>query len=117
MLVRTFPAFQTKQELNTHYIDVLKIDRVVVDDLSMHMVGVRTIVSYGFVGSNRRLLGVLSLDLQAPMTKTDDGRYFFPTPDGDGQTELDWSQMELLLKSLQKVLETFGSGKTPEVHV
>jgi hypothetical protein len=117
VLIRTFPAFQTRQEFKGHYIDVLKVDPAVVDDLSDYMIGVQTILSYGFVGNNRRLLGVLSLDLQAPMSKTVEGRHFFPTPEGDGQTELDWSRMELLLRSVQMVLETFASGKTPEVHI
>jgi hypothetical protein len=117
LLVRTFPVFKTQQEFCTHYIDVLKIDAAVVHDLSSYMQGVQTILSYGFIGKNRRSLGVLSLDLQAPMTKTSDGRYFFPTPDGANQIELDWTRMELLLKSVQMVLETFASGKSPEIHV
>jgi hypothetical protein len=117
LLVRSFPAFETPQEFRTHYIDVLKIDPGIVNDLSPYMHQVQTILSYGFVGKNRRSLGVLSLDLQAPITKTEDGRYLFPTPDGDHQAELDWSKMELLLKSLQMVLETFASGNAPEVHV
>ena len=70
------------------------------------MVGVQAIFSYGCVGSNHRTLGVLSLDLQAPLSKTDEG-YSFPNPDGGPQIELDYSRMELLFESVQNVLEAF----------
>src|SRR5207249_5618371 len=66
VLVSSFPVFDTRQQFETFYIDRMHVDSQVVRELSQYMVGVQTIFSYGFVSSNHRTLGVLSLDLQAP---------------------------------------------------
>lgn len=116
VLVSAFPRFNNKQEFTRFYVTEMKVSPTVVQDLSDYMVEVQAMFSYGCVGSNHRTMGVLSLDLQAPLSKTDRG-YSFPSPDGDTQVELDFSRLELLFQSVQNMLEGFGRADSAPIRV
>jgi hypothetical protein len=119
VLCSSFPPFKTKQEFQTFYIDQMKVDADVARELSDYMVGVRTMFSYGCVGANHRILGVLSVDFQAELTETkadQKTKYSFPSPDGDDHVELDWDRLELLIKSVQNVLECFERADSAEIR-
>lgn len=57
-----FPLFKDREDFEFYYVNTLGIPREVVQDISKHMIGVRQIFCYGFVGSDDQFLGALSID-------------------------------------------------------
>lgn len=110
LLLLPLPEFHSRNEFEKYYIDDLQIDKSTVVGLSEHMEKTQTVICYGFLWRDK-LLGVLSLDLQAPLTLLPDGRLTFPSLDGDGQIVLDRNRLELLLRSVQNVLESFEQSQ------
>jgi hypothetical protein len=107
LLFQVFPKFETRQKFEDYYINKLKIAEQTVKDLSEYMQDVQTMLCYSFVGDGDRTLGVLSLDLKAPLTLDADGRPSFPSPDDDTPVVLNGTNLRLLLSSVQNVLESF----------
>lgn len=69
LICASFPDFEDSRELfEAYYVDQLGIDQETVRDLSDSMVRVRTIFSYAFEGTSGEFLGVLSIDLDEPIT-------------------------------------------------
>ncbi len=113
--VSLLPKFRTRQEFETYHIDELGIDPAIVRDLSPFMQHIRTIISYGFADSRGKFLGVLSLDLQFPLTS--EGSAVFGDLDSENEAEeeavavneLGANSMALIVRSIQSVLESFAS--------
>ena len=104
VLYTPLPKFASRQAMEDYYVSPLGMDPDVVKHLSNFMVGVETILSYGFLGEGDRLLGVLSVDLQAPMSISEDGSCCsFPSPEGT-KIVLDRDRLQVLLASVQRVL-------------
>lgn len=77
LFMRSLPVFETRNEFAAWYTDKLHIRKEVVDLLSDHMIGVQTIFAYGMVDDRSRLLGVLSIDLCAPVIREESGSITF----------------------------------------
>lgn len=110
ILCRVFPKFETREQFEDYYFNELHIAKETVKDLSDYMTHVQTMFCYGFVGSNERTLGVLSLDFQAPIF-LDGGMPTFQPPRSASQIPLDQERLRLLLSSVQTVLESFQNSE------
>ncbi len=96
--------FATREDFEHHHIQQNGVPPDVVRDLSDYMIAVQSIISYAFVGNSARMLGVLCLDLQAPVWKDKDNRLWF---EQDGNAVLiDWDSLRLLFSMVQTLLES-----------
>lgn len=98
-----FPDFKTRAEFETYYIDELQIDPKAVRDISDYMWHTRTLFSYGFTDSRGKFLGVLSLDIQHPISEGMGGE----SSENSQAPFLDAPAMFLIVRSIQNVLESF----------
>ncbi|MGH9853315.1 MAG: hypothetical protein ACREBD_26035 [Blastocatellia bacterium] len=110
LLFLPLPEFHSRNEFVTHFVDTLGVEKDTVGDISEYMERVRAIFCYGFLWRDR-LLGVLSLDVQVPLTQLPDGQIALPSPDDNHQVILDRNRLELLLRSMQNVLESFEQSQ------
>ncbi len=92
LLCASLPKFTSREEFEQYYTNTLGINPKTVRDISDYMVGIRTIFSYGFLDANGEFLGVLSLDLPAPVESED-------APDA--------AALMAILRSIGRVLESF----------
>ena len=108
LLFRLFPKFSTRAEFIAFYVDKVRIRKEVVDSLSDHMEGTETIFAYGFEDGRGKFLGVLSLDLSAPLIELADSKgYAMAPPDAGGSPiPIDHAAMVRILCSVQSVLES-----------
>lgn len=109
LLLVGFPHFASREEFEAHYVNKLGISKDTVRDLTDHMMKVRTMFCYAFVGHGDRTLGVLSLDFEAPLVIQP--RPSFPSPDDSHPILIDNSQLQLLLRSVHNVLESFAKSE------
>lgn len=61
-LSHPFPDFNSREQFEDYYINILKIPKDIVEDISNYMVKVKHIFCYGLVDKRDQFLGVLSLD-------------------------------------------------------
>lgn len=105
------PHFDTREQMSDFYANSLEIRRSVVNEISEHMEQVQTVFSYGFVNHRNQLLGVLSLDVAAPLRQeeSNSGTLSFPTESSsDEDTVVDTRRMRLILQLVRGVLESFN---------
>jgi hypothetical protein len=102
-----FQPFRTEQDFLRFYVDEMKIRPRIADRLSDYMRSVETIFTMGIVDSRGHLLGVLSLDFQAPITQAADGTLWLPAQ-GQEPVRIEEDDFESILNSLQSVLESFS---------
>ena len=105
-----FPGFSSRDEFKQYYVSRLRMPANVVDDISDYMVGVRTIMTQGFIDCYGRITGVLSIDVQRLL-----GELHVPeTRIGKGRTqESHGPEVEQLRSSvavLYTVLESLHMG-------
>jgi hypothetical protein len=112
LLFMALPKFATRQEFEGYYIDSLSIQREVVGDLSRFMEETESIFCYGFLSPRDSLLGVLSIDLQAPviLASPEERIAGFVTSNGE-PVFFDWERMKDLLKVVQNVLESLQDAR------
>jgi hypothetical protein len=67
LLWSSFPIFDSRKDLEEHYSKMLGVDEDTVREISDHMLKVRTILSYGLIGTQGQFLGVISIDLAEPI--------------------------------------------------
>ncbi|MEK7995447.1 MAG: hypothetical protein AAB403_16730 [Planctomycetota bacterium] len=114
MLWRLFPKFNNRQEFEDYYINKLGMSEKTVKHLSDYMIGVQSMFCFGFVCRREKTLGVLSIDFKAPLTVDAQGEPSFPSPENDAQIPLDRERLNILLSSMQAVLESFEESDRRE---
>jgi len=102
LMFMSFPAFGTRTAFDTYHRDTLGMEKFAAEDLSVHMDKVRSVFAFGMVDCRGKFLGVLCLDILAPLEKKSD--------DSLGFDSIAVSNESLVktLKSLQNVLESFS---------
>ncbi len=107
LILASFPDFQGSREEFAKYYKLLKIDSDTISELSDMMVSVRTIISYGFEGESGNFLGVLSIDLEEPLSI--DEETGSPVI---GETFLYADTLLHTLRSINIVLQGFANAET-----
>ena len=107
LLLARFPRFESRKAFENYYIDELGISRDVAYQLSAYMKDVQAIFAYGFVDRLGRLLGVLSLDIQAPVV----GAEARDQPIRIGDFDFDADAMYLILSLVGGVLGSFSESQ------
>ncbi len=103
-LLMCLPKFSNRQELERYYTRELAINPDVAASISDYMVDVQTVLSCGLTDTAGDVLGVLSLDIMAPLII-------------EGSTlrlddlDLDANSMSVILHSIQIVLESFEAAE------
>jgi hypothetical protein len=109
ILYSPFPAHSDRGSFERFYADKLGIRESVVRDLSAHMQDVETIFCYGFEDHRGKFIGVLSLDLRAPLVmRGGNGGLAFPGKTEDDELiDIDTDAMLSILDSVRRALESF----------
>jgi hypothetical protein len=102
IIIASFPEFFDRNEFEAYYIDTLGIDPKTVKSISVQMVNVRTVLTYGFNGIDGELLGVLSVDLHLPLEVVENK---YPRI---GATDIRADTLIQLLDSIESTLEAFA---------
>jgi hypothetical protein len=99
LILMRLPRFRSRLEFEQYYRHELGIEPKVAASISDYMIDVQTIISCGLTDHHGEMLGILSLDIKAPLTV-------------DGFTlrldnlDLDANAMSVILHSIQVVLES-----------
>ncbi len=103
LMLGIFPKFTSAEEFRRYYAEQLGIRPEVVRDLNEeYMSQVGAVFAYGFIDNHNRVVGVLSLDIQAPAEQVDGALRL-------GGVDFDANGMFLILRSVRNVLIGFGS--------
>jgi hypothetical protein len=100
------PAFSSREEFERHYVEELNVSPDTVKSISDTMLNVRSILTYGFQGSEGKFLGVLSIDLVSPIDAT--------PPDNFLEIRGKYLYADVIshnLRSLTAVLECFSKAQ------
>jgi len=108
IVIANLPAFADRNEFEDYFVRVLKISADAVKGISDHMVGVRTVLSHGFIDSQGGFLGLLTVDLLSVIEMDEvEGR----DPQQVGAIRLNAGTMIQILNSIENVLEAFARVK------
>ncbi|MCK4303968.1 MAG: hypothetical protein KAY24_06995 [Candidatus Eisenbacteria sp.] len=88
-----FPPFETREQMALHYVEEMHVQQNTANQLSRYNRDVRAILAYGFVDSEDRMLGVMTVDF------THDIEHI----------ELDVDRIEEMLVLIQGVLQSINS--------
>jgi hypothetical protein len=102
IIIASFPEFKDRESFESYYTRTLRIDADTVKKISNEMVRTRTVLSHGFQDSRENFLGVLSVDLHAPL-EVDAGKH-----PRIGAVRIHSDVMVQLLNSIENVLEAFA---------
>jgi hypothetical protein len=118
LFLNPFPRqFQTRAEMIQHYVDVLKIDKRVVDRISDEMISVVAILSLPLVDGDGQVFGLISIDSTAPFSlyRPSDHSKNCEAPSSTSADALDSrvrkidsSRLAACLRSTQAILSKLG---------
>ena len=93
------PKFSSRPDMETFYVEKQDMPSVQAREISAFVLGVESSFSYAFVDEHGGLLGVLNVELQAPLVRKADGSLAFPRDQHGPEIPLDWEGMKAILKT------------------
>jgi hypothetical protein len=110
-LIAPLGPYVTREGFERDYVSSMGIRPEVAKQLSRYMQEVQTIIAHGFKDGRGRLLGVLSLDVKAPLVSSGEVLQF-QGEDDDEAVVVDHAAMLRILDSVGNVLESFQRAGT-----